>query len=121
MSPKRIYQVKAELFKALGHPARIRILQLLRDGERTAGDLVADLELEQSNVSQQLAVLRERGLITSRRDGTTVYYRVKDPRVFDLLRIAKEILTSTLNETHDLLSDLEEIDFTRRRRRRGPD
>lgn len=119
--PKRIYQVKAEFFKALGHPARIRILELLRDGERTAGDLVADLELEQSNVSQQLAVLRERGVLSSRRDGAQVYYSVKDPRIFDLLLLAKQILTSTLNEAHDLLTDLEEIDFKRRKKpRREP-
>jgi ArsR family transcriptional regulator len=116
--PKRIYQVKAELFKALGHPARIRILELLRDRERSAGELVADLELEQSNVSQQLAVLRERGLVSSRRDGATVYYAVKDARIFDLLAVAKEILTSTLTETQDLLTDLEGIEFTAKRRRR---
>jgi len=109
--PRPIYSVKAEFFKALGNPARIRILELLRGGERSAGELVADLELEQSNVSQQLSVLRSKGIIEGRRDGATVYYHVKDPRVFQLLGAAKEIITSTLTETHELLSDLQNIEF----------
>jgi DNA-binding transcriptional ArsR family regulator len=116
---KSIYAVKAEFFKALGHPARIRILELLREGERSAGEIVADLDLEQSNVSQLLGVLRRGGLVSSRRDGATIYYAVKDPRIFDLLLVAKEILTSTLNETHDMLTDLEGIDYTAKQPRKA--
>lgn len=110
--PSAIYSVKADYFKALAHPARIRILELLRHGERNVGELAADLELEQSNVSQQLAVLRAKGIIESRRDGATVHYQVKDPRVFELLALAKEIITSALAETRDLLEDLGDIEFT---------
>ncbi len=112
--PKAIYGVKAEFFRALGNPARIRILELLREGEMSAGQIVADLELEQSHVSQQLGVLRERGIIQARRDGTTIWYRVKDPRTFQLLALAKEIISSSLSETKELLSDLEAIDFSMR-------
>lgn len=117
--PRPIYNVKAEFFKALGNPARIRILELLRDGERSAGDLVRDLELEQSNVSQQLGVLRSKGIIEGRRDGATVFYHVKDPRTFQLLSAAKEIITSTLSESNELLTDLKGIEFvvTKRSRR----
>lgn len=82
---------KAELFKALGHPVRIRILELLRDGERTVSELQADLEIDASSVSQQLAVLRARQLVTGRKEGTSVHYSASDPQVFELLDIARSI------------------------------
>lgn len=85
---------KAELFKALGHPVRIRILELLRGGERTVSELQAQLQIEAPSVSQQLAVLRGRQLVSGRKEGTSVYYRVTDPRVFDLLDIARAIFES---------------------------
>ncbi len=106
-----IYTVKADYFKALANPTRIRILELLRDGERSVGDLVADLELEQSNVSQQLAVLRSKGIIGSRREGATVYYRVKDPRTMALLAVAKDIISAALSESGELLRDLDRLEF----------
>jgi len=101
-----VYVVKAQLFRALGHPVRIRILELLRDGERTVGDLQAELDLDSSGTSQHLAALRQHGLLDSRRAGTSVYYRIKDPRVSQLLAVAKQILTSALSDSHALLSDL---------------
>jgi Predicted transcriptional regulators len=107
-----VYTVKADYFKALAHPARIRILELLRQGERTVGELVADLELEQSNVSQQLGILRAKGIIESRRDGSSVRCRVKDPRVFKLLAVAKDIIVSALTESQNLLADLDQPEFT---------
>jgi ArsR family transcriptional regulator len=82
---------KAELFKALGHPVRIRILELLRDGEMTVTELQTRLEIEASSVSQQLAVLRSRQLVAGRKDGTSVYYRAVDPQVFDLLDVARSM------------------------------
>jgi DNA-binding transcriptional ArsR family regulator len=69
-----IYGLKAEFFTALGHPTRIRLLQLLRDGERTVGALQTALELDSGSTSQQLAALRKQGLVESRREGTNVYY-----------------------------------------------
>jgi DNA-binding transcriptional ArsR family regulator len=82
---------KAELFKALGHPVRIRILELLRDGEHTVSELQAALEIDASSVSQQLAVLRSRQLVVGRKESTSVYYRAADPLVFELLDIARAI------------------------------
>ena len=82
---------KAELFKALGHPVRIRILELLRDGERTVSGLQVALAIDASSVSQQLAVLRGRQLVVGRKEGTSVYYRVTDPQVFELLDTARAI------------------------------
>jgi DNA-binding transcriptional ArsR family regulator len=114
-----IYLVKAEFFRVLGHPARVRILELLRDGERTVGDLQAELGLDSSGTSQHLGALRKQGLLESRREGTSVYYRVRDPRLFQLLEVARQILTSNLSESQALLDGLrEEAPAPRRRRPR---
>jgi DNA-binding transcriptional ArsR family regulator len=87
---------KAELFKALGHPVRIRILELLRDGERTVSELQIALAIDASSVSQQLAVLRAHQLVVGRKEGTSVYYSAVDPQVFDLLDIARAIFDRQL-------------------------
>jgi len=87
------------LFKAFSHPARLAILEELRKGEHCVCHLEAMLGARQSYISQQLAVLRESGLITDRRDGWNVYYQVKDPRVFDLLDAAYA-MTGTKPEAH---------------------
>ena len=102
-----VYVVKAQMFKVLGHPVRIRILELLSDGERTVGDLQAELQLDSSGTSQHLSALRQQGILESRRAGTSVYYRLRDPRVSQLLAVAKQILTSALTDSHALLGELE--------------
>jgi ArsR family transcriptional regulator len=85
-----LQQFKAELFKALAHPVRIRILEYLRANEElTVSELQAKLEIDGSTVSQQLAVLRARQIVAGRKDGTSVYYRVLDPQVFAMLDIAR--------------------------------
>jgi DNA-binding transcriptional ArsR family regulator len=101
-----ISEIKAELFKALAHPARIRVLEVLSDGERSVGDLQPLVGIEASHLSQQLAVLRRARLVTSRKDGASVIYAVKDELVVDLLRVAKRLLINSLAETSDLLADL---------------
>lgn len=106
-----IYQVKAEFFKTLGHPARIRVLEVLRDGERAVGELIPEVGIEPSHLSQQLAVLRRANLVRARKEGSSVFYSVTDPRVFQLLEVAKAILTSSLTETRELLEALEALDF----------
>lgn len=105
-----IYRLKAEFFRLLGHPARVRILELLRDGERTVSDLQAALGLDSSGTSQHLTAMRRQGLLESRRAGTSVYYRVRDPRTFQLLETAKQILSSQLEEARDLLVDLRALE-----------
>ena len=106
-----IYHVKAEFFKTLGHPARIRVLELLRDGERTVGELLGEVGLEQSHLSQQLAVLRRANVIRSHKDGARVLYAVVDPRIFHLLETAKAIIFSSLAESDELLAELALVDF----------
>lgn len=109
--PQPIYKVKAEFFKTLGHPARIRVLEVLRGGEHSVGELVEAVGLEQSHVSQQLAVLRRGGLVQTRREGTTVYYSVSDPRMFHLLETAKEMIATSLAGSNELLAELAEMRF----------
>lgn len=103
-----IYEVKAELFKALAHPARVRVLEVLAEGdERSVGDLAAEVGIEASHLSQQLGVLRRAGLVIARREVTTVYYSIKDPLLVELLAVARRLLISGLAETRDLLESLE--------------
>jgi len=101
-----ISEIKAELFRALGHPARIRILEVLAEGERSVGDMAPLVGIESSHLSQQLAVLRRAGLVSTRKEGSSVIYTLKDPLVADLLLVAKRFLLSSLTETNDLLADL---------------
>jgi DNA-binding transcriptional ArsR family regulator len=74
---------KADFFKTLAHASRIRIVDALRDGEMTVGDLQDELKMEQSSVSQHLAILRSRDFVQARREGTSVYYSVSDPAICD--------------------------------------
>jgi ArsR family transcriptional regulator len=85
---------------------RVRVLELLRDGERSVSALQAALGMESSPTSQHLGVMRKQGLLETRREGTSVYYRVRDPRVFQLLEVARQIITSQLEHTQALLDDL---------------
>lgn len=106
-----VYQLKAEFFKTLGHPARIRILEVLREGEHTVGELVPKVGIEASHLSHQLAVLRRSNVVQTRKLGSTVLYSVVDPRIFQLLEVAKQILTGSLLASQDLLADLELLRF----------
>ncbi len=90
----------------LGHPARVRILELLRDGDKTVGELQTALELDSSGTSQHLAALRQRGIVEGRKVGTTVRYSVRDPRMFQLLEVSRQIISSSLEETRALLEEL---------------
>ena len=99
-------EVKAELFKALAHPARVRALEVLAEGEHTVSDLQPLVGIESSHLSQQLGVLRRAGLVTARRSGSSVIYALKDPLVAELLAVAKRLLLASLADTRDLLADL---------------
>jgi ArsR family transcriptional regulator len=102
-----VHEVKANLFRVLGHPARVRILELLREGERSVGTLQAELGLDSGGTSQHLAALRRIGLVESRREGTSVFYRVADERVFDLLEAGRAIISRRLAEQQSILAELE--------------
>jgi DNA-binding transcriptional ArsR family regulator len=100
-------EIKADLFKALAHPARIRALEVLSTGEHSVSDLVPEVGIESSHLSQQLAVLRRAGLVTTRKEGATVFYALKSPLVRRLLATAKDLLLEQLAETRDLLDGLQ--------------
>lgn len=102
-----VHEVKAAFFRVLGHPARVRILELLHDGERSVGSLQAELGLDSGGTSQHLAALRRVGLVTPRREGTSVFYRVEDEQTFELLGVAREILSRQLENQQALLRELE--------------
>lgn len=98
-----IPRLKAEFFKSLGHPVRIRVLELLRDDERTVGELVEAVDVGQPYLSQQLGVLRRAGLVVARREGANVVYAVADERIGELLAVSREILLDMLTATRDEL------------------
>jgi ArsR family transcriptional regulator len=101
-----ISEIKAELFRALAHPIRVRVLELLSDGERSVGEMAPLVGAELSHLSQQLGVLRRAGLVVSRKEGSTVFYSVRDPELTTLLAVAKRLLINSLTESQDLLADL---------------
>jgi DNA-binding transcriptional ArsR family regulator len=101
---------KAEFFKALSHPLRIAIINALRAGEVGVNDLSAQLKVEQSTLSQQLAMLRKSNIVVGRKDGQNVFYSVRDPAIFRLLDVAKDIFNNHLVNIQDLLVRMAEPD-----------
>ncbi|GAA3617555.1 metalloregulator ArsR/SmtB family transcription factor [Streptomyces chitinivorans] len=104
--PVPLYQAKAEFFRMLGHPVRIRVLELLQDGPKPVRDLLAAIEVEPPNLSQQLAVLRRSGIVTATREGSTVVYELAGGDVAELMRAARRILTEMLAGQNELLAEL---------------
>ncbi|MFE2825883.1 ArsR/SmtB family transcription factor [Streptomyces sp. NPDC059271] len=105
-----LYQAKAEFFRMLGHPVRIRVLELLQTGPVSVRDLLSEIEIEPSNLSQQLAVLRRSGIVVSIREGSTVSYALAGGDVAELLRAARRILTELLSGQTELLAELRQAD-----------
>jgi ArsR family transcriptional regulator len=101
--PERLRQFKAEFFKALAHPARIAILEFLRDGPHSVGEIQEATGGAGSSISQQLAVLRGRGIVIAERDGTTVRYHAADPEIYELLDAARQIFFAHLSDNAELL------------------
>ncbi|WP_327733565.1 metalloregulator ArsR/SmtB family transcription factor [Streptomyces nojiriensis] len=106
--PVPLYQAKAEFFRMLGHPVRIRVLELLQDGPMPVRDLLAAIEVEPSALSQQLAVLRRSGIVASTRNGATVVYALAGGDVAQLMLAARRILTEVLTGQRELLEELRE-------------
>jgi DNA-binding transcriptional ArsR family regulator len=103
-----LYVVKADLFRSLAHPARVKILELLVQSEQSVGDLLAATGLEPSSLSQHLAVVKRTGLVESRRIANKVTYRVTDASVATFLAAARTVLASTLERARRTLEDLHE-------------
>lgn len=101
-----IYEVKAEFFKVLAHPARVRVLEVLREGERSVGELVLEVGIEGSHLSQQLGILRRANIVQTRKRASTVLYSVVNEDVFELLDVARRIITSRITDSQVLLDEL---------------
>ena len=110
---------KADFFKALGHPIRIRLLEVLRGGERSVYELQAAVGADQPTVSQHLAVLRAKDIVGARKDGTSVRYTMRDARVGDLLDVARAIFNAQLTGTQTMLRELQNEARRRPRPRRA--
>ena len=102
-----LYQAKADLFRTLGHPVRIRVLELLQDGPKAVRELLLDIDIEASSLSQQLAVLRRAGIVTSSREGSAVMYRLAAADVAELMAAARRFLTEVLAGQGELLAELQ--------------
>src|SRR5260370_35600093 len=105
--PQQLANFKAEFFKALAHPIRIRILDCLRDGEKGVNELSEILQIEPANVSQHLAILRVRNIRIGRKAGSNVYYSVSDTPLFRLLDVATDIFTNHLVGVRAMLQQIE--------------
>jgi ArsR family transcriptional regulator len=101
-----VFQLKADFLKSLGHPARLAIIEYLKDGEAPVGAMVRDLGLEQSGLSKHLSVLRQAGVLVSRQEKTSVYYSIRDRSIFRVLRPIAEMLRRRLTESGRLLARL---------------
>src|SRR4051812_16288678 len=96
-----IPRLKAEFFKAMGHPLRIRVLELLAERERSVSSLAQEIDVEQPALSQQLGVLRRAGFVVARREGVNVIYALADPRIEELLSVSRQMLLDMASATRD--------------------
>jgi len=108
---------KADIFQALAHPTRIAILELLADGELSAGVMIEKLGMEQANVSQHLAVLRAKHLVANRKAGNQVFYSVRDPIINQVLQLMRTYFHAHLKEAMGMLGEMEKPLETARTRR----
>ena len=100
------YKIKADFLKALAHPMRLQIVELLKSGERNVGSIIKALSIQQSSLSRHLTVLREAGILKSRQQGTVIYYSIEDHDIFHVLRPIAEMLRKKLKKTEAVLSSL---------------
>lgn len=112
MTIDQVAVIKAGFFRVLGHPVRVRIVELLREGDKTVGELQSLLQLDSSSASQHLTALKQQGIVMGAKRGTHVHYTASDPRVFELFEIARLLIVSHLDETRSLLEELSESEPT---------
>ncbi|KYG92417.1 transcriptional regulator [[Bacillus] sp. KCTC 13219] len=105
-----LQQFKADFFKALAHPLRIHILELLSEGEKSVQEIQEALNKEGSAISQQLSVLRAKNIVVGTKDGKRVLYSLRDPMILDLLIVTKKIFNNHLIDTISMLEELEDAD-----------
>jgi len=105
-----IQQFKADFFKALAHPLRIKILEILAQGDKSVNEILELLELEGSAVSQQLSILRSKNIVIGNKEGNRVIYSLRDPAIIELLSVAKKIFNNHLIDTITILDKVKEME-----------
>ncbi|MGW4371753.1 ArsR/SmtB family transcription factor [Nocardia takedensis] len=100
-----LYRLKADFFKTLGHPVRIRVLELLSERDHAVSEMLPEVGIEAANLSQQLAVLRRAGLVTARREGLSVTYALTSTQVAQLMQVARTILTTVVVGQAEMLEE----------------
>lgn len=108
--PETLRQFKASIFQALGHPTRIAIIEVLRDGELPAGAIIERLGIEQANASQHLSILRLKQIVTSRKDGNQVFYSVRDPLLIEVLDIMRRYFQAHIEDAMSMLQQIDLLD-----------
>ena len=103
---ERVLELKAEILKALAQPTRLKILELLRNGEKCICEIVPAINGEQSNVSRHISLMQKSNLVTTRKDGVKVMVKVSDPRVFEILDSIALLLKKQIIETGKLVQEL---------------
>ena len=97
-----IYELQAEISKTLAHPLRLAILHSLKSGEKTVNELTQTIGASQSNVSQHLAIMRQRQIVKTRKDGSNIYYRVASPKISQACDMVREVLLDQLSQKHEM-------------------
>jgi DNA-binding transcriptional ArsR family regulator len=108
--PDALRQFKASIFQALGHPTRIAMIEVLRDGELPAGVIIERLGIEQANASQHLSILRLKHIVTSRKEGSQVFYSVRDPLLIEVLDIMRRYFQAHVEEAMSMLQQIDLLD-----------
>ncbi len=106
MEGEIVYRIKADFLKALAHPTRLKVIEFLKKGERNVGDMMKALDIEQSNLSRHLAVLKQNGILKTKQERTTVYYDIQDHDIFKVLRPIAEILRKKFKDAELILNSL---------------
>jgi ArsR family transcriptional regulator len=107
---EELRRFKADIFQALAHPTRIAIVEVLREAEMSAGQIIDHLDLEQANASQHFAVLRSKQVIVKRKEGNQVFYSLRDPALVEVLDILKRYFHSQLSMTRSMLEEIQTAD-----------
>jgi ArsR family transcriptional regulator len=100
---KTLFELQSDVCKTLASAKRLEIISALKEGEKTVGELVDILGVPKANVSQHLAVMRNKGILNSRRDGVNIYYRISNPKVIQACTLMKEVLTEQMQEKSRLI------------------
>jgi DNA-binding transcriptional ArsR family regulator len=115
--PDTLRQFKANIFQALAHPTRIAIVEILRDGELSAGAIIERLGIEQANASQHFSILRAKQIVSSRKEGNQVFYSVRDPLLIEVLDVMRRYFQTHVEEAMSMLQQIDLLDKDEQRNR----